>query len=48
MGGLGGNVGWASSSGGYAYAFLTGSVGGFEHSDSVEDAARGVLGLQPL
>jgi CubicO group peptidase (beta-lactamase class C family) len=48
MGGLGGNLGWMSAEGGYAYAFVTGSVGGFERSDVVENAARAVLGLGPV
>jgi hypothetical protein len=37
-----------SAEGGYAYAFVTGSVGGFERSDVVENAARAVLGLGPV
>jgi CubicO group peptidase (beta-lactamase class C family) len=48
MGGLGGTVGWANPSAGYAFAFLTGAVGGFERSDAVENAARSVIGLGPL
>ena len=41
MGGTGGNLGWASTAGGYAYAFVTGSVGTHERSDLG-------LGLPPL
>jgi CubicO group peptidase (beta-lactamase class C family) len=48
MGGLGGNVGWASSAGGYAYAFVTGTVGDHARSDLVENALRSCLGLPPL
>jgi CubicO group peptidase (beta-lactamase class C family) len=48
MGGLGGNAGWACTEGRYAFAFLTGSVGGFERADSVENSARAVLGMAPL
>jgi CubicO group peptidase (beta-lactamase class C family) len=48
MGGLGGNSGWACTEADYAFAFVTGSVGGFERSDRIENAAREVLGLRPL
>jgi CubicO group peptidase (beta-lactamase class C family) len=48
MGGVGGSVGWASTGGRYAFAFVTGSMGGHERSDTVENALRGVLGLRPL
>jgi CubicO group peptidase (beta-lactamase class C family) len=48
MGGLGGSLGWASRAGGYAFAFLTGSVGDHTRSDTVENALRTCLGLLPL
>jgi CubicO group peptidase (beta-lactamase class C family) len=48
MGGTGGSLGWASRAGGYAYAFVTGTVGTHERSDIVENALRGCLGLPPL
>jgi hypothetical protein len=48
MGGTGGSVGWASTAGGYAYGFVTGSMGTHDRSDSVENALRGCLGLPPL
>ena len=48
MGGLGGNSGWACTDATYAFAFVTGSVGGFDRSDAIENAARQVLGLGPL
>jgi len=48
MGGLGGNVGWACTEGRYAFSFLTGSVGGFDRADTVENSARTVLGMAPV
>lgn len=48
MGGTGGSVGWACTSGGYAYGFVTGSMGGHERADAVENALREVLGQPPL
>jgi len=48
MGGTGGSLGWASRAGGYAYAFVTGSVGTHERSDLVENALRGCLGMPPV
>jgi CubicO group peptidase (beta-lactamase class C family) len=48
MGGLGGSVGWASTAGGYAYGFVTGSMGDHDRSDAVENALRSCLGLPPL
>ncbi|OHV41447.1 serine hydrolase [Pseudofrankia sp. EUN1h] len=48
MGGLGGSLGWASRSGHYAYAFVTGSLGDHARSDAVENVLRGCLGLPPL
>jgi CubicO group peptidase (beta-lactamase class C family) len=48
MGGTGGNLGWASVADGYAYGFVTGTVGTFDRSDLVENALRSCLGLTPL
>jgi CubicO group peptidase (beta-lactamase class C family) len=48
MGGTGGSVAGASTAGGYAYAFVTGSLGTHDRADAVEDALRGCLGLPPL
>ncbi len=48
MGGLGGSVGWASTAGGYAYGFVTGSMGSHDRADAVENALRSCLGLPPL
>jgi CubicO group peptidase (beta-lactamase class C family) len=48
MGGTGGSVGWVSTAGSYAFAFVTGSMGGHERSELVENALRGCLGLPPL
>ncbi|WP_083419698.1 serine hydrolase domain-containing protein [Pseudofrankia sp. BMG5.36] len=48
MGGLGGSLGWASRSGRYAYAFVTGSMGDHARSDAVENVLRGCLSLPPL
>jgi CubicO group peptidase (beta-lactamase class C family) len=48
MGGTGGNLGWTSQEGGYAYAFVTGTVDTHDRSDIVENALRACLGLPPL
>ena len=48
MGGSGGSYGGASRVGGYAIAFLTGSMGSFDRADVVENALRGCLGLPDL
>jgi CubicO group peptidase (beta-lactamase class C family) len=48
MGGSGGSVGWACLTGGYAYGFVTGTMGSHERSDLVEDAFRDVIGLPTL
>jgi CubicO group peptidase (beta-lactamase class C family) len=48
MGGSGGSLGWASPEGRYAYGFVTGSLGGHDRSDLVENAFRDVIGLPPL
>jgi hypothetical protein len=48
MGGLGGNYGGTSTSGGYSIAFVTGSVGDFARVDALENTLRNCLGLPPL
>ena len=48
MGGTGGNLGWASRVGGYAYGFVTGTVGTHDRSERVENALRDCLGLAAL
>jgi len=48
MGGLGGSYGGASTTGGYAFAFLTATMGDHERGTSVENALRDCLGLPPL
>ena len=48
MGGTGGSVAWASTAGGYAYSFVTGSMGTHDRGEAVENALRGCLGLPPL
>ncbi len=48
MGGLGGSVGWASTAGGYAFAFVTGTMGGHDRGTRVENALRDCLGLPAI
>jgi len=48
MGGTGGSVGAASRVGGYAYGFVTGSVGTHDRADRVENALRACLRLPPI
>jgi CubicO group peptidase (beta-lactamase class C family) len=48
MGGTGGSVGWASTAGGYAFAFVTSVLGTHDRADAVENALRGCLGLPDL
>jgi CubicO group peptidase (beta-lactamase class C family) len=48
MGGTGGSVGWASTQGGYAFAFLTGHVGNHDRADLLEQVLRQCLNLPPL
>ena len=48
MGGTGGSVGWWSTEGRYAAAYLTSHVADHEPATIVENAARGALGLPQL
>lgn len=48
MGGTGGSYAGASTVGGYAFAFLTGTMGTHDRAAAVENAFRGCLGLPPL
>jgi CubicO group peptidase (beta-lactamase class C family) len=48
MGGLGGSYGGASTAGGYTVGFVTGSAGGHDRGDAVENAFRECLGIPPL
>ena len=48
MGGLGGNYGGTSTAGGYTVGFVTGSVGGYDRVDKLENTLRECLGLGPI
>lgn len=48
MGGLGGSFGAASTTGGYAIGFVTGTMGDGSGGARVENAFRGCVGLPPL
>jgi CubicO group peptidase (beta-lactamase class C family) len=49
MGGLGGSYGGACTrDGGYAFAFVTGTMGSHARGERVENALRACLGLQPV
>jgi CubicO group peptidase (beta-lactamase class C family) len=48
MGGSGGNYAGASVAGGYAFAFITGTMGSHARATEVENALRGCLGVPPL
>ena len=48
MGGTGGSFAAASTVGGYAIAFVTGSMGDHARATAVENAFRSCLGLAPL
>jgi CubicO group peptidase (beta-lactamase class C family) len=48
MGGSGGSYAGASIAGGYAFAFVTGTMGSHSRATEVENAFRGCLGVPPL
>jgi CubicO group peptidase (beta-lactamase class C family) len=48
MGGLGGHLGWWSTSGEYAIGYVSGSLGGYEPLESLESGVRDALGLPSL
>ncbi len=48
MGGLGGSYGGASTRGGYAIAFVTGTMGSHDRGERVENALRAGLGLPAM
>lgn len=48
MGGSGGSYAGASTIGGYAFAFVTGSMGSHARGTAVENAFRACLGMPPL
>lgn len=48
MGGSGGSYAGVSTLGGYAFAFLTGTMGDHSRADVIENVFRSCLGLPPL
>jgi CubicO group peptidase (beta-lactamase class C family) len=48
MGGSGGSYAGASTAGGYAFSFVSGTMGSHARATAVEDAFRTCLGLPPL
>jgi len=48
MGGSGGSYAGASTAGGYAFAFVTGTMGSHDRGTMVENAFRECLGMPPL
>ena len=48
MGGTGGSFAAASTVGGYAIAFVTGSMGTHDRAATIENTFRECLGLAPL
>jgi hypothetical protein len=48
MGGTGGSYGGTSTAGGYTVGFVTGTVGGHDRAEALENALRGCLGVPPL
>jgi CubicO group peptidase (beta-lactamase class C family) len=48
MGGTGGSIGWASTRGGYAFSFVTGTMGDGSAGTALENAFRSCLGLPAL
>ena len=43
-----GHTGWVDIAGGYAFAFITGTMGSHARAAQVENALRGCLGVPPL
>ena len=48
MGGLGGSYGGMSTTGGYTIGFVTGTIGGYERAEALENTLRDCLGVPPL
>ena len=48
MGGLGGSYGGASTRGGYAIAFVTGTMGTHKRVETLENTVRACIGVPPL
>jgi CubicO group peptidase (beta-lactamase class C family) len=48
MGGLGGSYGGASTKGGYAIAFVTGTIGTHQRVETLENTLRACIGVPPL
>jgi hypothetical protein len=48
MGGSGGSYAGASIAAGYAFAFVTGTMGSHDRATMVENAFRECLGMPPL
>ncbi len=48
MGGSGGSYAGASTVGGYAFAFVTGTMGSDARATAVENTFRGCIGVPPL
>jgi CubicO group peptidase (beta-lactamase class C family) len=48
MGGSGGSYAGASTVGGYAFAFITGTMGSHDRGSQIENALRGCLGVPPF
>jgi CubicO group peptidase (beta-lactamase class C family) len=48
MGGIGGSYAGACPDDGYAFAFLTGTMGGHDRAEAIENAFRDVIGLRPI
>jgi hypothetical protein len=46
--GSGGSYAGASVAGGYAFAFITGTMGSHARAEQVENALRGCLGVPPF
>jgi hypothetical protein len=48
MGGLGGSYGGASTKGGYAISFVTGTMGTHQRVETLENTLRACIGVPPL